>query len=64
MSHLDTAVWRKSSNSNGNGVEVAFVDDMTYLRDSRKTEGPVLAFTAPEWQAFVGGVHDGEFGSA
>lgn len=56
--------WRKSSRSNGQGqcVEVAFFDDgTTGIRDSKDKAGPVLQFTPGEWDAFVGGVFDGEF---
>lgn len=33
------------------------------MRDGGDPEGPVLAFTAAEWEAFVLGVRDGEFDS-
>ena len=61
---LTNAVWKKSSRSADNGgacVEVAFVEDMIAVRDSKKPEGPVLIFTQAEWDAFVGGAQDGEF---
>jgi Domain of unknown function (DUF397) len=54
--------WRKSSRSQFNAcVEVCFVDDRVPLRNSRDPNGPVLVFTAPEWDAFVAGVKLGEF---
>ena len=55
--------WRKSSLSTTNGcVEVAFVGDRIALRDSKQQgRGPVLEFTAVEWDAFLGGVRGGEF---
>ena len=31
------------------------------MRDSKRPDGPVLAFTPAEWEAFVLGVRDGEF---
>jgi hypothetical protein len=31
------------------------------VRDSKDRHGPVLRFTPVEWEAFVGGVRDGEF---
>ncbi|MGH3392563.1 MAG: DUF397 domain-containing protein [Actinomadura sp.] len=31
------------------------------MRDSKHPEGPVLYFTEAEWDAFIGGVKDGEF---
>ena len=33
------------------------------VRDSKDRNGPVLMFTPFEWEAFVGGVRDGEFDS-
>jgi Domain of unknown function (DUF397) len=62
---LTTAEWFKSSRSNGQNacVEVAFLDggDVA-LRDTKdQGRGPIMVFTAAEWDAFVGGVQDGEF---
>jgi Domain of unknown function (DUF397) len=67
MEH-DNITFRKStfsSTSGSNCVEVGFVDDGTrqvMLRDSKHRGGPVLQFTQPEWDAFLKGVHAGEFG--
>jgi hypothetical protein len=61
---LSRAVWQKSSRSGpncDNCVEVAFVDKAIAVRDSKNPTGPVLIFTADEWDAFVGGAKDGEF---
>jgi hypothetical protein len=59
-----TQVWIKSSLSYGNGqcVEVAGLSgDVIMVRDSKNNGGPVLGFTQGEWDAFVGGVRNGEF---
>jgi hypothetical protein len=62
MVDLSRAAWRKSTRSGNNGcVEVAFVEDRVAVRDSKDRSGPVLVFTAHEWEAFVGGVRTGEF---
>jgi Domain of unknown function (DUF397) len=56
--------WIKSSLSYGNGncVEVAgLADDVVMVRDSKNVKGAVLGFTPAEWDAFVGGVRNGEF---
>ena len=56
--------WRKSRRSGGgdNCVEVAFAPDGTVgVRHSKIPDGPILVFTRDEWDAFTGGVHDGEF---
>jgi Domain of unknown function (DUF397) len=59
---LSRAAWRKSTRSGTNGcVEVALVDNKVAVRDSKDQAGPVLVFSAHEWEAFVGGVRGGEF---
>jgi hypothetical protein len=59
-----TLTWRKSSYSNGAGgmcVEVATVGDGVAVRDSKDPWGPLLAFSAAEWDAFLAGARAGEF---
>ncbi|MFF2328715.1 MULTISPECIES: DUF397 domain-containing protein [unclassified Streptomyces] len=55
---LSTAVWRKSSYSDGgdnNCVEVADgFPGLVPVRDSKVPAGPGLVVTAPAWTAFVG----------
>ena len=61
---LENADWRKSSRSGpytDNCVEVAFVGEAIAVRDSKDPRGPVLLFTAGEWDAFVDGAKEGEF---
>lgn len=56
--------WKKSSSSyaNGNCVQVAGLSDSVIrIRNSRDVNGPVLTFTAAEWDAFLAGVRNGEF---
>ncbi len=58
--------WVKSSYSGpqGNCVEVAPVrDGGVAVRNSRHPDGPALVFTAAEWDAFLSGALDGEFGT-
>jgi hypothetical protein len=61
---LSLAMWRKSTRSGGNGacVEVAFVGGVVAVRDSKDRGGPVHVFPPREWDAFVGGLLNGEFG--
>jgi hypothetical protein len=60
---LDHVLWRTTTLcNNGSCVEVAFVDDSgVAIRDSKNRQGPILQFASAEWEAFVGGVHRGEF---
>jgi hypothetical protein len=56
--------WRKSSRSmtNGNCVEVAgLAGEFIGVRDSVNPRGTVLGFTQGGWDAFVGGVRNGNF---
>ena len=56
--------WVKSSLSayNGNCLEAAGLDGGDVgVRNSRDPGGPVLRFTPGEWEAFIGGVRNGEF---
>jgi hypothetical protein len=57
------AEWRKSSASGSNNcVEVAVVGGAILVRDSKAAAGPVLTFSRSEWEAFLVGVRNGEFG--
>jgi hypothetical protein len=61
---LSDAVWRKSSRSTAEGhcVEVAVnLPGIVAVRDSTDPDGPALIYTHAEWEAFLGGVSDGEF---
>ncbi|MGF7238153.1 MAG: DUF397 domain-containing protein [Frankia sp.] len=58
----DRPSWRKSSASgSGNCVEVAFVDSGILVRNSRDPQGPVAKFSPVGWDAFLSGIHRGEF---
>jgi Domain of unknown function (DUF397) len=62
---LDQAVWRKSrrSNPSGNCVEIAVLaGGAVAMRNSRHPDGPALVFTKSDWDAFLGGAQDGDFG--
>ena len=62
MQDLPPAAWRTSSLCDLNGcVEVAILEDRVVVRAAKDRAGPVLVFTATEWEAFVGGVRGGEF---
>ena len=61
---MSELVWKKSQRSgpSGNCVEVAKLPDGgVAMRNSRHADGPALVFTKAEIEAFLGGVHDGEF---
>ncbi|MFD1546183.1 DUF397 domain-containing protein [Nonomuraea guangzhouensis] len=59
-------IWRKASHSSAEGqncVEVATLPGGGHaVRDSKDPDGSVLLFTPGEWNAFIKGVKDGEFG--
>jgi len=62
---LDSARWRKSRHSNpsGNCVEAADLPaGEVAVRNSRFPDGPALIFTRAEWEAFIMGARDGDFG--
>jgi hypothetical protein len=65
-STLTGATWirsRRSGPTGGNCVEIAFLaDGQIAMRNSRHPQGPALIFTRSEWDAFLGGAKDGEFG--
>ena len=51
-----------ASNPSGSCVEAGTGGcGMIHVRDSKDRTGPVLSFTAAEWEAFTGGVRAGEF---
>ncbi|GGK73358.1 DUF397 domain-containing protein [Streptomyces flaveus] len=62
---LSTAVWRKSSYSDGgqgNCVEVADnIPAAVPVRDSKTPHGPTLLFPANGWAEFVAAVKGGVF---
>lgn len=64
---LAAADFRRSPDSDDSGscIEVAvnLLDEHGFvlMRDSKSPDGPFLAYTRAEWEAFVGGVMDGEF---
>lgn len=66
MTDQTDAIWRKSTYSGNGGdcVEVATNllqrTGRILVRDSKDPHGPVLSFTAAEWEAFTRGVRDGQ----
>ncbi|MBL7261816.1 DUF397 domain-containing protein [Paractinoplanes lichenicola] len=61
---LEGVTWQKSrrSNPSGNCVECAVLPNgEVAMRNSRDPEGPALIYTRAEIEAFLGGVHDGDF---
>jgi hypothetical protein len=56
--------WRHSTCSVGADqtcVDVALLDDVVAVRDSKEPSGPLLRFTPAEWRMFLCGVKAGEF---
>ena len=62
---LPASRWHRSSfcGAAGSCVEVADLHDgAVAIRRGASTHDQVLTFTAAEWDAFLAGVKDGEFG--
>jgi hypothetical protein len=55
---LSTALWRKSTYSNGSGGNCVEIADgfpgVVPVRDSKDPDGPALVFGASTWSAFIG----------
>ncbi|MFF2650454.1 DUF397 domain-containing protein [Streptomyces sp. NPDC058045] len=57
------SAWFKSSYSDGTGtncVEIADQSSRIHVRDSKKTDGPTLAFPASAFSAFIETVQTGD----
>ncbi|MEU2608635.1 DUF397 domain-containing protein [Streptomyces albus] len=63
MNELESAVWFKSSRSNGQAecVEVAFLADVVATRDTKDRDRATLVFAPQQWQAFVTSAAQGHF---
>ncbi|MFD8549497.1 DUF397 domain-containing protein [Streptomyces sp. NPDC059649] len=57
---MSTAVWRKSSYTNGDGGDCVEVVDglpgVVPVRDSKNPDGPAIVFPAAAWSSFVSAV--------
>jgi hypothetical protein len=53
-----TAMWRKSTYSNGSGscVEVAPTPRAILIRDTTNRSGPTLTISAPAWRTLLAGI--------
>jgi hypothetical protein len=62
-SDVGKLVWCKAQSSMGNGacLEVAHMDDMVAVRDSKDPHGAILAYSSTEWRAFLHRAKKGEF---
>lgn len=60
---LSTAVWRKSSYSEGGANDCVEVSDdhpgIVPVRDSKRPDGSALIFSVSSWSAFMAGVKSG-----
>ncbi|MBB4705705.1 DUF397 domain-containing protein [Sphaerisporangium siamense] len=54
--------WRTAARcTTKNCVEVAIVDGLIAVRDSKDPANPALLYTESEWQVFIDGAKNGEF---
>ncbi|MDX6314730.1 MAG: hypothetical protein QOF44_4194 [Streptomyces sp.] len=54
--HVPQGMWFKSSYSGANTsecVETAILADMVAVRDSKRPDGPALAFSQASWALFI-----------
>ncbi|MFH8684638.1 DUF397 domain-containing protein [Streptomyces lydicus] len=62
---LNSARWRKSSYSNGDGADCVEVSDdfpgLVPVRDSKNPEGAALLIPAPAWNGFVTAIRSAAF---
>jgi hypothetical protein len=59
---MDEMKWRKSSYTGANGgdcVEVAELDSLIAVRDSKDPDGPRLALTVDQWRTLISRVKGG-----
>ncbi|WP_440064448.1 DUF397 domain-containing protein [Streptosporangium sp. OZ121] len=64
LAHVAWHISTKSDNGGGNCVEAGPLGDgsgRAAVRHSHRPDGEVIVYTRAEWEAFVGGVKDGEF---
>ncbi|MFI5959246.1 DUF397 domain-containing protein [Cryptosporangium sp. NPDC051539] len=65
MTNIDLtyAPWHKSKASTGNGncVEVALMNTVVAVRDTKDRGGAALVLPAAEWRSFINGAKAGEF---
>lgn len=53
---------RISNAASPDGEAYGFPTSIRQQGDSKEPDGPILTFTPGEWNAFIKGVKDGEFG--
>lgn len=65
MANIDLtyAPWHKSKASTGNGncVEVALMESVVAVRDTKDRSGSALVLPTTGWRTFIAGVKSGEF---
>ena len=60
---VDEPQWRTASQCDGGGcVEIGILGDSVLIRNSADPGGERLMLSHGEWQEFVAGVKDGDFG--
>lgn len=61
---VDWQISTQGTSDTGDYVEAGPLTDgsgRVAMRHSRYPDGPVIVYTPEEWEAFIGGVKDGEF---
>jgi len=53
-SNRHAILWQKgSASAESNCVEVALVDNLVWVRDSKTSDGPMLLFAQADWRGFL-----------
>ena len=59
---LDELPWKKASYCNGGAcIQVARLDGLIFLGDSKNPSGPVLSAGYPQWNSLIGKIKRGDF---
>jgi uncharacterized protein DUF397 len=59
---LDELPWKKASYCNGGAcIQVAQLDGLIFLGDSKNPSGPILSANPLQWNSLIGKIKRGEF---
>ena len=59
--NLGKLAWRVALCHSGNCIKVAASGNTIILGDTKRPDGPTLAFSREEWDSFADGIRRGDF---